>query len=280
MRAASPDGRGTSRPASRTVRPSARAKRGRRRRRPRRGRGRPSSGPARQADADAGPAEAAIRNAMPKTPPHACRYSALMRVDARGRSRRCCPPCRQIRRDARDLYPRSSPTRRACSGSTAATRCTGRKAATRAACRWCSCMAARVPGATPAHRRFFDPTYYRIVDPRPARRRPLDAAWRDRRQHDAAAGRGHRGAAQAPRHRPLARVRRLVGLDPGAGLCRGASERMSAPWCCAASSCAARARSTGSSTASATSSRRRGAPSPASCRRPSAATCSNPTTGG
>ena len=58
---------------------------------------------------------------------------------------------------------------------------------------------------------------------RPARRGALDAVRRARRQHDAASRRRPRAAAPASRHRALAALRRLVGLDAGARLCRGAS---------------------------------------------------------
>ena len=58
---------------------------------------------------------------------------------------------------------------------------------------------------------------------RPARLRPLDAACLARRQHHLAPGRRHRAPARASRHRALAGVRRLLGLDAGAGLCRDAS---------------------------------------------------------
>ena len=60
-------------------------------------------------------------------------------------------------------------------------------------------------------------------DLRPARQRPVPPAGRDQRQHHAAPDRRHGEAARAPRHRPLVRVRRLLGLDPGAGLCRVSS---------------------------------------------------------
>ena len=52
-------------------------------------------------------------------------------------------------------------------------------------------------GASPAHRRFFDPAHYRIVifDQRGAG--PLDAARRAARQHDAASRRRHRAAARS-----------------------------------------------------------------------------------
>ena len=58
---------------------------------------------------------------------------------------------------------------------------------------------------------------------RPARLRQEPPAREPRRQHDLAPGRRHRGAARAPRHRALAGVRRLLGLDAGAGLCADAS---------------------------------------------------------
>ena len=63
---------------------------------------------------------------------------------------------------------------------------------------------------------------------RPARLRPLDAARQPRGQHDLGPGRRHGAAARAPRHRALAAVRRLVGLDAGARLRPDASRRASA----------------------------------------------------
>ena len=113
-------------------------------------------------------------------------------------------------------------------------------------------------GSTATHRRFFDPQYYRIVDFRSARRRPLDAARRARRQHDAASDRRYRALRQFLGIERWAGVRRLLGLDLRARLCRSASRALSLVSCCAASSCAGRARSTGSSMACARCSRRRG----------------------
>ena len=110
-------------------------------------------------------------------------------------------------------------------------------------------------GAAAEHRRFFDPRRYRIVifDQRGAgRSTPLGEL---ERQHHAAPGRRYRAPARPPGHRALAGVRRLLGLDPGAGLRPGPSRARARPWCCAASSSAAGARSTGSSTAWAASSR-------------------------
>ncbi len=108
--------------------------------------------------------------------------------------------------------------------------------------------------------------------PRPARRRPLEAAGRDHRQHDAAPDRRPRDAAR----RISASTAGWFSAAPGA---RPWPSPMPRPmptaawrWCCAASSSAARARSTGSSTACAPSLRRSGATSPATCRRRSAAT--------
>ena len=74
--------------------------------------------------------------------------------------------------------------------------------------------------------------------PRPARRRPLDAAGLPREQHHARADRRPRAAAPAPGHRALARVRRLVGLDARARLRRAPSGALPRRWCCAASSSA------------------------------------------
>ena len=129
-------------------------------------------------------------------------------------------------------------------------------------------------GASAVHRQFFDPGVLSHRRLRPARRGTLDAAGLPREQHHAAADRGPGAAAHAPRHRALARLRRLVGLDARARLRRAPSRALPGRSCCAASSSAARARSTGSSTGCARSSRRRGARSRATSPRPSAATCS------
>ena len=64
---------------------------------------------------------------------------------------------------------------------------------------------------------------------RPARLRPLAAARQPRGQHDLGPGRRHGAAARAPRHRPLAAVRRLLGLDAGARLRRDASRARQRP---------------------------------------------------
>src|SRR5450830_882633 len=56
---------------------------------------------------------------------------------------------------------------------------------------------------------------------RPARRRQVAAAGRDAQQHDAAADRGYREAARPVQGPAMAGVRRLVGLDPGAGVWPG-----------------------------------------------------------
>ena len=78
-------------------------------------------------------------------------------------------------------------------------------------------------GCLPFHRRFFDPSFWRIVlfDQRGAG--TLDADRRDRAQYHAAPRRRHGSAAPAPRHRALAGVRRLVGRDAGARVRGGAS---------------------------------------------------------
>ena len=72
---------------------------------------------------------------------------------------------------------------------------------------------------------------------RSARLRAQPAARQSGRQHDLASGRGHGAAARAPRHRALAGVRRLVGLDARPRLRADASRSASASWSCAASSC-------------------------------------------
>ena len=132
-------------------------------------------------------------------------------------------------------------------------------------------------GTSPIQRRFFDPARYRIVlfDQRGSGRSTPHGELS--RQHHAAPDRRHGSAAARTRHRPLAGVWRLMGLDPGAGLCRGPSRTAAAAWCCAAFSCAAQARSTGSSTASAPSSPRRSGSWRNSSRKTNATTCSAPT---
>ena len=108
-------------------------------------------------------------------------------------------------------------------------------------------------GATPAHRRFFDPAHYRIVIFDQRGGGPLDAARRDsgttRTAHLVADIERLRAA---PRHRALAGVRRLVGLDPRARLCRSASRAGCAGFILRGIFLCRRARSTGSSTACAT----------------------------
>ena len=133
-------------------------------------------------------------------------------------------------------------------------------------------------GATPTHRRFFDPAHYRIViyDQRGAGRSLPLGSLEDNTL--AAPHRRHRDAAAPSRHRPLGGVRRLVGLDPGARLCRGASRPLPRPRAARHLPVPPAARSTGSSMACARSFPRRGAPSRASCPKPSAATSSTPIT--
>ena len=81
-------------------------------------------------------------------------------------------------------------------------------------------------GATPTHRRFFDPAHYRIVifDQRGAGRSlPLGSLEGNALAHlveDIEVLRRHLGIDA------LGRLRRLVGLDPGARLCRGASRAL------------------------------------------------------
>ncbi len=64
---------------------------------------------------------------------------------------------------------------------------------------------------------------------RPARLRPLDPARLARGQYNLASRRRHGAAARGASHRALAAVRRLVGIDAGAGLCRGASRARNEP---------------------------------------------------
>ena len=94
-------------------------------------------------------------------------------------------------------------------------------------------------GAPPHHRRFFDPAHLPHRRLRPARRRPLDAARGAARQHDAAPHRRHRAAAQAPRHRALAGVRRLLGQHARARLRARRIPSAARASSCAASSSAA-----------------------------------------
>ncbi len=121
----------------------------------------------------------------------------------------------------RTLYPADRALRRpACSTSATGTRSTGRRPATPTASPWCSCTAApaaaRTPSTAPVRpgalpHRAARPADVRPVDPargRP-RRRPVH-------QHHVAPGRRPRGAAHPPGRRPLAGVRRVVGLDPRA----------------------------------------------------------------
>jgi proline iminopeptidase len=61
---------------------------------------------------------------------------------------------------------------------------------------------------------------------RPARQRPVHAPRRTRGQHHAGADRRHGEAARCARHRSLAGIRRFVGIDPCAGLWRGASRAL------------------------------------------------------
>ena len=128
-------------------------------------------------------------------------------------------------------------------------------------------------GAGAVHRRFFDPDFWRVIifDQRGAgRSRPLGSL---DGQHHPGPGRRHRSPAPASRRRALVAVRRLLGLDTGAGLRPGAIPTGSPAACCAASSSAGRRRWTGSCTACARCSPKRTRRSPVSCRKRSAATC-------
>ena len=78
-------------------------------------------------------------------------------------------------------------------------------------------------GCSPDHRRQFDPGALRHPPLRPARLRPVDPARRARGQHHLASGRRYRAASRAGRRRALDGVRRLLGLDPRARLCRDPS---------------------------------------------------------
>ena len=78
-------------------------------------------------------------------------------------------------------------------------------------------------GFSPKHRRLFDPEALRRPPVRPARLRQVDAACLARGQHHLAPRRRHRAAARDGRLRQMAGLRRLLGLDAGARLCRDAS---------------------------------------------------------
>ena len=80
-------------------------------------------------------------------------------------------------------------------------------------------MAGRVRRCSPDHRRLFDPERYCVLlfDQRGCGR--STPACLARHQHDLAPGRRHRAAAQLAGRRAMAGVRRLLGLDAGAGLC-------------------------------------------------------------
>ena len=82
-------------------------------------------------------------------------------------------------------------------------------------------------GCTLWHRRLFDPGVYRIVlfDQRNCGRSTPHASEPDidlSSNTTYAPDRGHRAAPRAPRHRALARPRRIVGQHPGARLRRAA----------------------------------------------------------
>ena len=141
---------------------------------------------------------------------------------------------------------RSRPSTAACCASRRCTRSTTRRAAIPTASPRCSCTA--VPAAAPIRRcaQFFDPQRYRIVlfDQRGCgRSRPQRQPGG---QHDLGPGGRHREPARAPGHRALAGVRRLVGHRPSPWPTRRRTRSGSPSWCCAASSCCATRRSTGS----------------------------------
>ncbi len=118
--------------------------------------------------------------------------------------------------------PKSSPTIPVSSRFPRCTRFTTSSAATRAASRSCSCTAALAQAAceVAAFLRSRALSHHPL---RPARLRPLDATRGTCRQHDLASGRRHRTAARAPGSGTLAGIRRFLGFDPGASLCREAS---------------------------------------------------------
>ena len=77
----------------------------------------------------------------------------------------------------------------------------------------CSCMAVPGAGAGAVHRRFFDPSYWRVVlfDQRGAG--PVPPAGQHQREHHAGAAARYRSTARPARHSAVAAVRRLLGLD-------------------------------------------------------------------
>ena len=180
----------------------------------------------------------------------------------------------------RDLFPPIEPYRTGRSGLMRGTRCTGRSRATRAALPLLFLHGGPGAGATAVHRRFFDPTHWRIVifDQRGAGRSTPLGEIRD----------------NSPDHLvgDIELLRRELGIDEW--LLFGGSwgstlalhyaethpERVRRADPARHLPVPGKPRSTGSSTACARSFPRRGAPLPAFCRRRSAAICSPPITAG
>ena len=114
-------------------------------------------------------------------------------------------------------------------------------------------------GAGETSRRFFDPRKVPHRAVRPARLRPQQAARQPGRQHHLAPGRGHGGAAQASRASSAGWCSAARGARRWRSPTRRRTRSASPSWCCAASSCCATGRSTGStSTAPARCSRTTG----------------------
>ena len=129
---------------------------------------------------------------------------------------------RTVMTESRALYPRSNPMRAACSMSATATRLLG-------TLRHAGRQARRVPAWRP--RRRLSPTIGGCsirhattcccsTSAAAAVRRRMPIA---RGQHDLASGRRYRAAARTFGRRAMAGLRRLLGLDAVAGLCRDAS---------------------------------------------------------
>ena len=118
------------------------------------------------------------------------------------------------------------PVQAGCLPSIAAHDVLGGMRQRRAACRSCSCTAGRAAAAcriTAASTILRSGASCSTTSAAPGARRPL--AELDG-QHDRAPRRRHRAAARASRHRPLAAVRRLVGLDAGAAYAQAHPERV------------------------------------------------------
>jgi hypothetical protein len=122
----------------------------------------------------------------------------------------------------RELYPAIEPFRHGYLRVSEFMKSTMKNAATRPASRPSSCTAAR-RRLRQARAAILRPAALPHRGVRSARLRPQPAERQPGREYDLASGRRHRTIAQAPQHRALAGVRRIMGQHPGAGLCGGQS---------------------------------------------------------